>query len=388
MHRFTGVASLALAASSLLAPATPAGAAAVSACGAGTLTPSPSFGTFDGLSGIAVVSPRDAWAVGRYIIPSATGAPSRALAEHWNGSRWLLVKVPQPQPNKTLLTGVSATSATDIWAVGYTTNARDQDQHTLIEHFNGTAWSIVPGSVPGVLAGVSAGSAGDAWAVGVIPATTSTPARTLTEHWDGTRWQVVPSPSPGSFGDGLSAVTVAGPDSVWAAGDAITSKFGSTVAFTEHWNGTAWSAVPTPGPDQGSELRTIAAAGGTDVWAAGFYELTTQQGTETFTLTEHWTGSRWTVVGSPSPSGDDLFTGLAAVSGSDVWAVGGTAGGSLVANWNGHAWVQVPAPNRNNTTGALAAVSAASTADVWAAGNDINLHDFSYHTLIENLCPR
>ena len=69
-------------------------------------------------------------------------------------------------------------------------------------------------------------------AVGVIPATISTPARTLTEHWDGTRWQVVPSPRPGRFGDGLSAVTVAGPDSVWAAGDAITSKFDATVAFT------------------------------------------------------------------------------------------------------------------------------------------------------------
>jgi hypothetical protein len=343
--------------------------------------------TFDDLSGIAVVSPRDAWAVGRYIIPSTTGSPNRALVEHWNGSRWLLVRVPQPKANKTLLSGITAVSATDIWAIGYTENARDEDQHTLIEHFDGTSWSIVPGSVPGILSGVSAGTASDVWAVGVIPATLHTLAKTLIEHWDGTRWQVVRSPSPGKFGDSLAAVTVAAPDSVWAAGDAITSKFDSSVAFTEHWNGTAWTAVPMPAPGQGSELRAVASAGGSDVWAAGYYEVTTQQGTADFTLTEHWTGSGWAVVGSPSPTGDDVFTGLAAVSGPDVWAVGGAAGSSLVAHWNGRAWAQVPAPNRPNTVGDLTAVSAPSATDVWAAGSDISLHDYSYHTLVENICP-
>lgn len=127
--------------------------------------------------------------------------------------------------------------------------------------------------------------------------------------------------------------------------------------------------------------------GGSDVWAAGYYEMTTQQGTEDFTLTEHWTGTRWTVVGSPSPTGDDVFSGLAAVSASDIWAVGGSALGSLVARWNGQAGVQLPEPNRVHSVGGVGSVSASSATDVLAAGGDISLHDYSYHTLIENLCP-
>jgi hypothetical protein len=388
IRRYAGFASLVLTAASLSVPAGPAGAA-VASCAAGKLVTSPSFDTFDNLLGIAVVSPRDAWAVGRYIIPSTTGSPNRALVEHWNGSRWQLVTVPQPKANKTLLDGITAVSATDIWAVGYTLNAHDEDQHTLIEHFDGTSWSIEPGSVPGILSGVSAGTAGDVWAVGVIPATISTLAKTLTEHWDGTRWQVVPSPSPGKFGDSLGAVTVAAPGDVWAAGDAITSRFDSSVAFTEHWNGTAWSTVPTPAPvsSTDSELRAVAATGGNDVWAAGLYQVPSPQGTLSFTLTEHWTGSRWTIVSSPSPTGDDLFSSLAAVSPSDVWAVGGSGTGSLIANWTGHAWVQEPAPRLHHAVGGIDSVSAASATDVWAAGSDISLRDYSYHTVIENICP-
>jgi hypothetical protein len=331
VSRYAVVASLTLV--SLLTSVGPAGA--VASCAAAKLVASPSFDTFDGLSGIAVVSPRDAWAVGRYIIPSTTGSPSRALAEHWNGRRWQLVTVPQPKANKTLLSAIAAVSATDIWAVGYTENARDEDQHTLIEHFDGTSWSIVPGSVHGILSGVSAGTAGDVWAVGVIPATLSTLAKTLTEHWDG----------------------------------------------------TSWSRVPMPAPGQASELRAMASTGSNDVWAAGLYQVPSPQGTLTFTLTEHWTGSRWAVAGSPSPTGDDVFSGLSAVSPSDVWAVGESGTGSLIANWTGHAWVQEPAPGLHRAVGGIDSVSAASATDVWAAGSDISLRDYSYHTVIENICP-
>ena len=76
-------------------------------------------------------------------------------------------------------------SADDTWAVGLATSTyyiSDGDpitsSQTLIEHWDGTAWSIVPGPNPGTadnyygtitneLYGVPAVSASDVWAVGM-----------------------------------------------------------------------------------------------------------------------------------------------------------------------------------------------------------------------------
>jgi hypothetical protein len=96
----------------------------------------------------------------------------------------------------------------------------------------------------------------------------------------------------------------------------------------------------------------------------------------------------WSVIPSPSPTGDDILLGVAAISTSDVWAVGDYSDGGnnhLVVQWNGTSWNVVPTPFRHGTVSTLAAVSADSAGDIWAAGLDINNH-FVYHTLIEHNC--
>jgi len=41
------------------------------------------------------------------------------------------------------------------------------------------------------------------------------------------------------------------------------------------------------------------------------------------TFTEHWDGTAWTVVPSPNPSPEyDYLVGAAGFAGGDVWAVG------------------------------------------------------------------
>jgi hypothetical protein len=144
--------------------------------------------------------------------------------------------------------------------------------------------------------------------------------------------------------------------------------------------------VTAPGPGIGSELRAVTSAGARNVWAVGLFELQSPQGTEDLTLTEHWNGKTWAIVGSPSPTGDDSFDGVAAVSADDIWAVGDGGGQGLVARWNGRAWALVPAPRRDHSLDLLFAVSAPSATDIWAAGDDIDLHDYSNHTLIEDIC--
>jgi hypothetical protein len=67
------------------------------------------------------------------------------------------------------LYGVTCTSASECWAVGYHYNASNIPQ-TLIEQWNGTAWSILDspnnGTATNQLSGVTCASASECWGVG------------------------------------------------------------------------------------------------------------------------------------------------------------------------------------------------------------------------------
>ena len=117
------------------------------------------------------------------------------------------------------LDAVKADSPTDVWAVG----GGGSGSGTLIEHFNGTAWSIVPSPSAGnsaTLTGVTtSNAANNVWAVGYdfIPGTFQ--AQTLTLNWNGTAWTVVPSPSVASTTTLLAGVaTTPGASIVQAVG--------------------------------------------------------------------------------------------------------------------------------------------------------------------------
>lgn len=173
-------------------------------------------GQGDVLAAVAAASASDAWAVGN---AGSSSILSTTLIEHWNGRTWSHVPSPAPQPGcggcqfpGDSLSGVAVTSASDAWAVG------GSGHGVLIEHWDGTRWGWVRGAAAaapgGSLSAVTALSATDAWAVGSIR------GATLTEHWDGTTWTRVPSPSPVPATDGnmLTSVAAASPSDAWAAG--------------------------------------------------------------------------------------------------------------------------------------------------------------------------
>ncbi|HVB21693.1 MAG TPA: hypothetical protein VNG51_07095 [Ktedonobacteraceae bacterium] len=94
---------------------------------------SPSPGSnFNMLNGVAALSGRDVWAVGNYY---KANKPQPTLIEHWNGTKWSVVKSPNPGAGYNILNGVTAISATDIWAVGYYTRDDGADQ-TLTELYS------------------------------------------------------------------------------------------------------------------------------------------------------------------------------------------------------------------------------------------------------------
>ena len=82
------------------------GAGLAFASGGWVIVPSPSIGTGDTLSGVAAIASADVWAVGSYL-PDRGG--SQALVEHWNGSAWSIVPSPNGQFGGQLY-GVSADS--------------------------------------------------------------------------------------------------------------------------------------------------------------------------------------------------------------------------------------------------------------------------------------
>jgi hypothetical protein len=68
--------------------------------------------------------------------------------------------------------------------------------------------------------------------------------RTLITHWNGSAWSVVPSPNGGAFDNELAAVAAAAPDDIWAVGTFSEGTLIRTLAA--RYNPCLPS--PTPGP--------------------------------------------------------------------------------------------------------------------------------------------
>lgn len=336
-----------------------------------TVVASPSPSAQDNqLLGVASIAANDVWAVGRADNSGTPYSQYEPLILHWNGTAWSVI--PSGTTGTGEFWGVAGVASNDVWAVG-----------SQIEHWNGRTWALAraPSPACGTLHAVTAIAANDVWAVG------ANGSQTCIEHWNGKKWSVVASPSPGAQSNFLTGVAAFGPNDVWAVGNFMNTGFYITPSTPEqtlvlHWNGTKWSVVPSPSPSfsaggAGDSFWGLTVVSGA-VWAVGA-TLDPASGVSE-TLIEQWNGSSWTVVPSPSPSAqNNILYGVAAVSGSDVWAVGQvqdpTSGFpmTLIEQWDGSSWSVVPSPNpdagANPSGGSLRGASVdQGTGQVWAVG--------------------
>jgi hypothetical protein len=262
---------------------------------------------------------------------------------------WRIVASPNIVAADNTLQGVAVISRTDAWAVGSSYSGKP-----LFEHWDGTTWSIVPGpNVYGGLSAVAAASATDIWAVGAYSAIwyNSAYRRTLIEHYDGTSWAVVPSPNVPGVDNALQAVAVAG-GTAWAVGSTTHGEASSSpqipsqATLIERWDGARWSIVPSPnGPivdhtHAQDDLSSVTIAADGDAWAVGY--MYTGKDTSGATLIEHWDGTRWTVMAYSM--GEAALHAVTAVSARDVWAAGGHHGNPLLLHWDGSRWNEVTSP--------------------------------------------
>jgi hypothetical protein len=231
---------------------------------------------------------------------------------------------------------------------------------------SGTTW------LENHLFGIAAVSDTDVWAVGWSQEPESPPyvRRPLIEHFDGNVWSIVSSPAPrNDYYTVLSAVSAASANDVWAVGVTHDGTLPSKT-FIQHWNGTGWSIVPSPSPDsQLNELLGVAAVSANDVWAVGF-RGGTRDDTPLETLILYWDGFSWSQVASPNVIGAaNQLSAVTAISANDVWAVGTAGGAPLSMHWDGSAWSIVPIrPNGGLRAENLVAVSGTASNDVWTVG--------------------
>lgn len=113
-------------------------------------------------------------------------------------------------------------------------------------------------------------------------------------------------------------------------------------------------------------LSGVDALAGDDVWAVG----ETQRKALVGTFVEHWDGATWQRVPAVDRGRYSSFDAVGAASADDVWAVGafrdGTRDRPLLEHWNGSEWSRVPVADR--ISGRLTSVSVHARDDIWVVG--------------------
>src|SRR5215471_369968 len=203
------------------------------------------------LDAVSVLSSSDAWAVG-----------DSAKVLHWNGTRWVRGTIPG-LPAVVALHAIYAVSSSDVWAVGEEDSGQPYaPSHTLIVHWDGTAWTRVPSPGPSgshliaQLSYLSMDSAADGWAAGTVRDLQHGTTANLVARWNGTSWQEVTASPAFSF----RGVASFSPANAWAVGYDRTSGGGLTPAAFR-WNGTGWARAAALPPPSGISSAQVVVAG-------------------------------------------------------------------------------------------------------------------------------
>jgi hypothetical protein len=322
--------------------------------------PSPRGPTDGGLLGLSCPNATSCFAV---------GGSNAALVEHWDGTNWSIMASPNVGGASNLLSGVSCPTTTTCFAVGskYTSSAQ-----TLVERWNGASWSIMASPNPDewpYSAGLSAvwcRSATSCFAVGDFAANGA--IHTLVEQWDGNSWSIVTSPDPaGATRSHLTDVKCPTTTMCVAVGNAEDGS--ATKTLVEQWDGSSWSVVPNPNPagDTISELSGVACPAPTTCFAVGASGDTSTQKA----LLERWDGTSWSVTPGPILNGfRSHLRSVKCLSTTSCHAVGADGSNTVIERWDGAAWNKVASPNGSQSESALNAVWCTSGTNCNAVGRD------------------
>jgi hypothetical protein len=206
------------------------------------------------------------------------------------GAKWITVPRPPIPSTIAWATGLSATSATNVWIM--------INNGSAVDHWNGSSWNrfTFGGADTARVFGVVAVGLHDAW---VITYNFNTKTET---SWFYTGTAFNDAPFPFNFTScGVNGLSASSPSNVWGWDqDPVTFRWNAV-----HFDGKTWTLVPIPpkllGPTVAKQCpEQILAESAKNVWGT-VQELNGLTGP---IVLVHWNGKAWHRAGGHPPAGD------------------------------------------------------------------------------------
>ena len=328
--------------------------------------------------------------VGCVLVLLATAGPASAAPP----IKWPAVTSPNIGTSDNSLAGVACGSPTFCVAVGF---FRDTSaMQTLVETWNGSTWSAAAGANSSAtednqLNGVSCASASFCVAVGNHFDGALGTYQVLIETWDGTAWSVVPGTPNATDGNGatnnhLSGVSCPTTTFCVAVGAYDDSVNGGSRTLVETLNGGVWSLGTSQNLGTFDYLMGVSCVSSAFCVTVGESDVPTSSRTVIESSTD---GSSFSLNSSPnSGSGVNGLRGVSCLSTTFCMAVGVAGGGhALAASWDGVSWTIAPSENSSSGLNFLSGVACTQVRkqlDRTAVGS-YAVSPGSFRTLVETL---
>ncbi len=329
--------------------------------------PSPLGGRTDFFYDVDGIGSGDVWAVGFWEPPTTD---RKSLIEHFDGHAW--TQSPTPDTGVTApfesLTGVVATASDHAVAVGSYTPIGSTGQPLAME-WNGSDWELL--STPefsggGVFSPVDATVDGHVWVGGWIAGSA------FVARQNGGSWDLEWAPPVSGFRNRFYAMHARTDDEIWVVGTHGTGFGDFRILIQRYDGGSSWTTfdVPTPGWDD--SLQGVVAFAPDDVWVAGYYYHTTLFHFQPLLM--HFDGSAWSTVTLPAfTEGSAELRDISGTGPDDVTAAGtyATADGTprpFMLHYDGSAWAEVELPVTGGSGEWFRGVGTTADGTVWAVG--------------------
>lgn len=260
---------------------------------------------------------------------------------------WTIDASPQPTGTNQWLTNVACPAVGFCFAVGTEATLQYDAGRTILQRFDGTAWSVVadaaPVGVPTSLRSITCASTTDCYAVGYQKPAGN--ASVFMEHWDGSSWSVVGLPTiAGASNSYLSDVACATATNCMAVGRTVDAQNVPRALALSLSNG-AWTASFLPSTGSPTSLNGVSCPTTTFCIAAGNWSTVSSGILIPHAWAVRWNGATWsTTVFNFNLGG---FDDVACTSPTDCTALESIfAGGaqSVVRHWDGSIWSPFAGP--------------------------------------------
>jgi hypothetical protein len=217
----------------------------------------------------------------------------------WDGKKWHVGSMPvSGKGQKANVDSAAVFGPADVWAFGGVVTGLKPRLRPYTARFNGHRWSRVAVAGTREITGVSALSSTDFWAVTGQPLITlSAPppaAGGSVLHWTGKHWTALKLPATLARHTYLTSVVARSDQDVWVGGAIRLHSAKSTFAprpIAAHWDGRTWTVTELPGAGTRQNLTlSLAQDGSGGIWATG-----NCPGCQRFApqLMWHWQRGRW-----------------------------------------------------------------------------------------------